>query len=526
MAQTPSSSIQLSLSCRDVKKMDYFSESDPLVCLMMFDQINNRWFEVGRTEMLKDQRNADFVKKIKLDYYFEEVQYLKFIVYDIDYDKGPLDRNDLIGEVNSTVAEVVTAPNQNFQRPIKHSGANHGTLIVRSEEINSENMGELILEMAATKLPKMDWFGKSDPYLLFLRANEDQSWSPAFKTEIIKNTLTPRWKPMRIPTTDICNNDFYRPIRIQCYDWNKRSEDELIGEVQTDVDTLLSNGNSPWEKPLQNKKSSRKNNGNLKFLTASFKKIYSFYDYIAGGCEINLIVGVDFTASNGPVNNPNSLHFTGGQYANPYQSAIRSVGDILGYYDSDQLFPVFGFGAKMPNGQVSHCFALNGSDANPDCERVDGMLAAYQQALGAVTLWGPTLFAPIIRTAAQYASAQLHQQNQAYTILLMITDGVITDMDNTIEEIIKGSNLPLSIVIVGVGNEDFTAMEQLDSDEQLLRSRMTNAVASRDIVQFVPLRDFVGKPPSYLTKETLQELPEQLTSYMHQRNIIPQGIPQ
>lgn len=56
------------------------------------------------------------------------------------------------------------------------------------------------------------------------------------------------------------------------------------------------------------------------------------------------------------------------------------------------------------------------------------------------------------------------QQNQKYNILLMITDGVINDMQQTIDEVVRGSQLPLSIIIVGVGQADFDSMEKLDAD--------------------------------------------------------------
>lgn len=51
------------------------------------------------------------------------------------------------------------------------------------------------------------------------------------------------------------------------------------------------------------------------------------------------------------------------------------------------------------------------------------------------------------------------------------------------------SRLPLSIIIVGVGPADFKAMELLDGDDGVLRSTVGEAV-SRDIVQFVPFRQF------------------------------------
>ena len=45
-------------------------------------------------------------------------------------------------------------------------------------------------------------------------------------------------------------------------------------------------------------------------------------------------------------------------------------------------------------------------------------------------------------------------------MLLLITDGIIDDMDDTIAEIVEISQLPLSIIIVGVGIEDFFNMEK------------------------------------------------------------------
>ena len=54
---------------------------------------------------------------------------------------------------------------------------------------------------------------------------------------------------------------------------------------------------------------------------------------------------------------------------------------------------------------------------------------------------------------------------------------------------VQASKLPMSIIIVGVGNADFAAMEFLDGDSRMLRSH-TGEEAARDIVQFVPFREF------------------------------------
>ena len=71
----------------------------------------------------------------------------------------------------------------------------------------------------------------------------------------------------------------------------------------------------------------------------------------------------------------------------------------------------------------------------------------------------------------------------------MLTDGVLSDMSNTRQTIVQASRLPMSIIIVGVGNADFADMDELDGDNGVLRGPMGEP-AKRDIVQFVPFRDF------------------------------------
>lgn len=78
---------------------------------------------------------------------------------------------------------------------------------------------------------------------------------------------------------------------------------------------------------------------------------------------------------------------------------------------------------------------------------------------------------------------------QAYFALLLLTDGVITDMDATRQAIVYCSGLPMSLIIVGVGNADFADMNFLDGDDGVLKGP-NGQPAQRDIVQFVPFRDF------------------------------------
>ena len=59
-------------------------------------------------------------------------------------------------------------------------------------------------------------------------------------------------------------------------------------------------------------------------------------------------------------------------------------------------------------------------------------------------------------------------------------------MKQTIDEIVRASSLPLSIIIVGVGNANFSSMDKLDGDDEALYSNKFGKYAEADIVQFVP----------------------------------------
>merc|ERR1719369_2506022 len=182
---------------------------------------------------------------------------------------------------------------------------------------------------------------------------------------------------------------------------------------------------------------------------------------------------------------------------------------------------LFGFGARIPpNYETKHEFFLNMTQ-DPYCSSVDGILAAYHQSLTSVQLYGPTNFSPVINHVANFARAYQNDPSN-YFVLLIITDGIITDLDATKKAVIYASDLPLSIIIVGVGSEDFSAMDELDSDDQLLTHN--GQTAKRDIVQFVEMQKFVSGSTwskEGLAQEVLAEIPDQLVSYMQAKNFKP-----
>lgn len=152
---------------------------------------------------------------------------------------------------------------------------------------------------------------------------------------------------------------------------------------------------------------------------------------------------------------PTSLHYASPYQLSAYALALKAVGEIIQDYDSDKLFPAYGFGAKVPpDGKISHQFPLvrlgagrgilgwgcpeqlgkerkyasctllwhpaawtvtlgatvplqapipipqNNNVDNPSCAGIEGVLESYLQSLRTVQLYGPTNFAPVINQVA------------------------------------------------------------------------------------------------------------------------------
>ena len=249
--------------------------------------------------------------------------------------------------------------------------------------------------------------------------------------------------------------------------------------------------------------------------SSKLTKNYIFVDYLFAGIQIGLTVAIDFTESNGNPNYPNSLHFIHPNIPNQYERAITAFGNIIGYYDYDQLFPCFGFGGIINNVPME-LFNLN-FQQDPNIKYIDGIIEAYHNAINYVQLSSPTLFAPIIREVNRIIKEQGNKIT--YHILMILTNGVIDDLEQTVDELVEGSFYPLSVIIIGIGNGDFSNMVYLDADENpLVNSRGVSAV--RDLVQFVPFLKYESNPEN-LAIEVLEEIPRQIIDYYDQNDIEP-----
>ncbi|XP_046687980.1 copine-8-like [Homalodisca vitripennis] len=524
-AVEPTQLIDLAISCRNLPDCDVFSKSDPMCVIYLKTLERDKWHEICRTEIIENNLNPDFTTKVRIVYRFEIQQNLKFEVYDVDSTSTDLRAHDFLGDCETTVGHLVS--NVHVKLTLRNS-YNRGQVLVTAEECGV-NKDEVTLTFHGRHLDRKDWFGSSDPFLELWKVFENGHYGIVHRTEVVKWNLNPRWKCFTLPIHTLCGNDMDRDILIKCYDWNRSGNHSFIGEFHATLN-MLSKGPGPETvfqciNPNKKHKPNYANSGEIVLMGYSVRTVYSFLDYIMSGTQINCSVAIDFTASNGDPTLPDSLHFISNN-PNSYELALSAVVEIIQDYHATKQFPVLGFGARLPpNGMISHEFYVNLHPTDPYCYGAQGVVEAYKNCIRQVQLYGPTNFSPVINHVARFAAT--YTDGSQYFILLIITDGVITDMEHTKSAIVAASALPMSIIIVGVGQADFSAMEELDADTVPLVSR--GRKAARDIVQFVEFSRFLGPhgrghgaaAKLELAKEVLAEIPDQLVGYMKSQNITP-----
>lgn len=560
--------IEFEVHASGLRDRDVLSNSDPMAVLFLWSAPQAGapgggggaaagWVEVGRTERLGNTQAPRFTTRIAVPFQFEAVQRLRVRVVDVDDRKSGarlVDQDDL-GEALTTVAEAVSA--RALTLPLRPTAGLASGVAARlgakkswgSVTLLSHSGGgtagklRVCLTPSATNLDKKDGpFGKSDPYLLVQQVVRPATGvapavtSTLYRSPTIRKELNPVWPA----ATFTMERGGSGELRCEVWDHDSLSQDDIIGAAPTTLSALSAPGTKsfPLMHPAKVAKAKAKKpakpSGQLHLAATSVEPVPTLTQYLSGGLELHFSVAIDFTASNGAPSSPTSLHHDTPAKPSAYVDALTSVGAVLSPYSRSRRYDAVGFGAQLPTGAVSHLFALTGG-TDTHVTGVDGIVAAYRHALGGVRLAGPTHFAEVIRHAATAAAAlPVSPTAQGYLVLLLLTDGVITDMAETRAAIAAAARDPLSIIIVGVGHADFSRMAELDGDAPpggggvppaAAATRVgggVGAAPARDLVQFVPMAQFGSSSPA-LAASVLAELPAQVVDYFSGRGVKPMG---
>ena len=469
--------------------------------------------KIGNEENLgqlenKRGENIDFGNFFQVDYFFEKEQILII---------QPIVNGNNFGEKIRIIFGKIMSLNKNYSLNIEGIG----NLQINKKEKNEES-NKLSKELSYFQfniILNNNIFETEENlqkiFYVIRNIKDGKVKRPVYESHEYDMEIKKKIKlaPINMESEILCDkkdDDIFFELYIPSLD-----DKNFIGYNSFTLNQLFSNLKEDKNIKIDIKSDNYGKLGNLEIVYNISEKM-SFEDFIKKG-NINLEIAIDYTESNGEPSDPSSLHYMLEDKKNDYEIAIKSCADIIAFYDSDQLFPVYGFGGN-PNGseEVSHCFNINFNKDDPNIAEVDNIIKFYKESLTKVKLNGPTYFSYVIKKVIDNINYDLKNKTKEnhYYILMILTDGIINDMQKTIDYIVEGSKLPLSIVIIGVGDADFENMEILDGDKNALVDSYGEA-RKRDIVQFVQFNKFKNyiNKGTELSEEVLKEIPRQVEEY-------------
>ena len=259
----------------------------------------------------------------------------------------------------------------------------YSRLMLRLEPLNTEIIDDTAYCFKASGLPKQGTFAKCNPILEIHRLGSDGKFFKVFEALVVKKSQNPNWDKFTLSSSILCNGDEQRALQLKIYHVdNKNVQRKYIGKCQTNYSKLLNDKNKAYAlkntkgkqcgtltlteisvlSRQQNTTSKENVDNNMGQAQMSYDYAQSasnakteekiqhdairrlqeqksnrsrakFLDYLQGGCELSMMIAIDFTGANGQINDPLSLHYIYEQMKpSPYQDAIRQICPIVATY--------------------------------------------------------------------------------------------------------------------------------------------------------------------------------------------------
>lgn len=170
-----------------------------------------------------------------------------------------------------------------------------------------------------------------------------------------------------------------------------------------------------------------------------------------GLAEMGVVFGIDCTSSNatsGKISfGGRPLHHISEVALNFYEQVIAILGSVAYKFSRKKHFPVYLFGDSRTRGYSVRPLYIDPDGESHECYGVRHILHEYRQQMKNIKLSGPSYFKPLIEKAIEIVEVK-----GDFEVLVIITDGEPTDVEETRNAIIKAAEFPLEIIVVGVGD--------------------------------------------------------------------------
>jgi len=548
---SPHGKVEILVRCEELPKMDTFSSSDP-ICVLYIRKYG-QWIEYARTECIPNCHKPQFTETLILEANNEEHHNLRFSIYDTEnLTSKDLHKHQLIGSVEVELFRLLdnssnrngSSENNNkenhekcFHLQFQGQAKKRGKIFIDAEQVDQSSTNTNVkLCLSAVKLSRkgLNIFGKCDAYFEIERRLYNEKYHPIYRSEVVFRTSDPRWKPFQISLQKLCNGNRESKMRIKVYNFQSKGDHTFIGYAETsfesmskrvgDVKTLplkKNIGASGWKSDAKRGSQDSLSKTVIRILQCVPEEQFSLVDYIKGGCKIKFSAAIDFSSSNDVEGDP--LHSKSNEEENLYEEALRQIGSWFSYYDARKHYELYGFSGIL-DGDADHSayFALNSNKSqkvfqigSSSRSGLEELLYLYRLKLQRVVPSGPTFLTPLCSKILE-SIQPITNQDQHYTFVLILTDGVCNDMEELIKTLEKHKDDPICFVVTCIGPLRIETQYYFGVLEQNLKKK-----CGRSILHTVSFSDENIQHSIQMIRSSFANLSREIVQYFESRGVKP-----
>ncbi|OHT11557.1 hypothetical protein TRFO_18910 [Tritrichomonas foetus] len=495
--------INLHVWATGLKKMDFLSKSDPVCALYTKNKYVDEsdpkhWTRFAQTEIIWNDLDPvwqTYFTVVCAPQDENDPVEIKLAIYDVDKDSSYIHEEKIIGEALFSLKELnlsTDVTTKEIFKPGKPKPRGSIHVCVDKPGMSSETV-EIQLKIKKLSAKK--------PFYIISKLSRNNKFINVYRSKFGSDKCT--WGTTIIGINALCDSNPDHKLKFTFFNAKSDTTFEQIGFFCTSLNELIASKSK--FKDIQNEK--EKKVGSIQIFDVVKRNIPDIYQQFSQETMIlNLVSAVDFTGSNKPQKNPESLHKvdSSNPKKNSYQQCLENFVCLFRHTQYKQQYPAVGFGAIYQN-KVSHCFPLSLKTDSIFFKNETDFMNGYIYAALHLDYTGPSYFSGTIKYGIKFAQDNF-AKNKAYTVLLMIVDGNMEDIIQTTNEIVRiaNENVPLSIFIIGVGPGDFSEMKKFENCENLV-STENKTKAKRDVIHFCRFNELDGVDlPFYAAKMTTE----------------------
>jgi len=228
---------QVMVSASDLPNADGFrSLSDPRCIMYMKDEPSGKWFEVGRTERIKDTLDPEWTTRIPVDYFENEDDECRFDIYDWNKKYEDLKKHDFLGCWSGPFSGIIKGGDF-FNRELGMSNKDQTGPNKKKGEPSKIKLGAVPIsgrkvifqfQFEAEGIDKASKMGKTDAYLeMAVSTDNEDEYLTIHRTEVIKKTTDPNWAKFQLTVNQLQADLSDRTLKITVNHWSKKGPKEI-----------------------------------------------------------------------------------------------------------------------------------------------------------------------------------------------------------------------------------------------------------------------------------------------------------